>query len=767
MKPSKLPALLLALICVTMLPAIKTEAQPQLSSPSDQALHPDAASPVSRPLTGKIRPKTGLVLAGGGALGMAHIGVLKVLEANHIPVDIITGTSMGSIVGAAYASGASVEELENLLANTNWDDLFDEATKRTTETYRNKDGVDGEILGSAKIGVSGGSLMEFAGVVSGQNVLPLLQNLYHRTPGEINFDKLPIPYRAIAADLETGEPVVLGSGELARATRASMAVPGFFTPVELNGKLLVDGGIANNLPVDVALQLGAQRLIVVDLSADFKKKDELTNVFAISGQIISLLLQQNSMLQRKLMRPGDVLLLPDLKGYSATDFEKAEEIFSKGESAASERVKQLRRFSVSEAEYRKWQEQRQAPPAKTLVITQISVDTDLEVLREPVEEAFAFQVGQPLDTAKLEDVMHTTFEDGRLGQLEYEVINGQDGQAQLHLTAKKPKWYDEYFRVGLALQDDFDGDNFFQLALAGRFNELNAWGGYLDSRLEIGWRPVLELDFYQPLGLSSPYFINPILLLDRYQLPITIEDDVVAQYDRSRLIGALALGRNFLRDGEISGGLSRGKGRLERTIGDPTLQDHDYEIGNFFGRVAWDSLDTPDFPRHGVQMNFMTLRNVQSLGSSEVFTQMTGTGRLPFTYGHNTLLLSSDFGTNPDNVEPERYFVLGGMFDLSGFQPAGLAASDFVIGRATYYRQLESLGGAFAKLDVFAGGSLQMASIKSDIEQIPDSSDIRAGLIFVGADTPLFPIYLGFGLNNESEQAIYLNLGRIFNPRQY
>ena len=761
MKPTRLLALLLALLLATFSQLSVSEAQTEPSTPGSSATK--QAVPRS---SGKRRPKTGLVLAGGGALGMAHIGVLKVLEANRIPVDIITGTSMGSIVGAAYASGATVPEMETLLGNTDWDELFNEQNKRTDETYRNKYGVDGEILGSAKIGVSGGSIVDFAGVVSGQNVLPLLQTLYHRTPGEINFDELPIPYRAIAADIETGDPVVLKSGELARATRASMAVPGFFTPVELNGRMLVDGGIANNLPVDIALEMGAERLIVVDLSADFKKKDELTNVLAISGQIISLLLQQNSMLQRKLMRPGDVLLLPDLKGYSATDFKKAQEIFAKGEAAADEQLKQLRRFSVSEAEYAKWQARREVEPAE-VVITEVSVDTDLEELREPVEEAFAFQVGQPLDTEKVEDALHTTFEDGRVGKLEYEVIKEPDGGSKLHLIAKKPKWYDEYFRVGLALQDDFDGNSYYQIALAGRFNDLNAWGGYLNTRLEIGWRPLVDIDFYQPLGANSPYFVNPNLLLDRYQLPVTIENEVVAQYERSRLIGALAFGRNFFRDGELSGGLSRGMGRLERTIGSPALQNQDYEIGNFYGRVAWDSLDTPDFPRSGVQANFVTFRNVGALGSSEVFTQMTGTGNLPITFGHNTLLLSSDFGTNPENVEPERYFVLGGMFDLSGYQPAGLAASDFVIGRTTYYRQLESLGGSFAKLDVFAGGSFQMASLKSDLAQIPDNSDIAAGLLFVGADTPLFPVYFGFGLNNQNEQAVYLNLGRIFNPRQY
>jgi NTE family protein len=217
---------------------------------------PSAAAEDAAPHKPAKRPKIGLVLAGGGALGMAHVGVLKVLEANRIPVDIITGTSMGSIVGAAYASGATIPEMEKILSKTDWDELFDEATKREDQSYRDKYGHAGEIVGDGKIGISGGSLVQFAGIVRGQNVLPLLQSLYYRTPGDIDFNKLPIPYRAVAADVETGDAVILSSGELARATRASMAVPGFFTPVELNGKLLVDGGTANNLPVMSRLRWG-------------------------------------------------------------------------------------------------------------------------------------------------------------------------------------------------------------------------------------------------------------------------------------------------------------------------------------------------------------------------------------------------------------------------------------------------------------------------------------------------------------------------------
>jgi NTE family protein len=310
------------------------------------------------------RPKIGLVLAGGGALGMAHVGVLKVLEANRIPVHIVTGTSMGSIVGAAYASGATIAEMEQILSETNWDELFDESLQRQNLQYRNKAGRGGQIFGSGKLGLTDTGFAKFTGVVGGQKVLPLLQRLYYRTPGDINFDELPIPFRAIAADVETGQPVVLGSGDLARAARASMAVPGFFTPIEINGKALVDGGIANNLPVDIALDMGSDQLIVVDLMADLKTKEDLGNLLGISGQIISLLLEQNSKLQRKLMRPEDVLLLPDLKGYSATDFLKAQEIFAKGEVAALQNLDKLKTFSVSEEEYQEFQKERTASASR-------------------------------------------------------------------------------------------------------------------------------------------------------------------------------------------------------------------------------------------------------------------------------------------------------------------------------------------------------------------------------------------------------------------
>jgi NTE family protein len=712
------------------------------------------------------RPKTGLVLAGGGALGMAHVGVLKVLEANRIPVDIITGTSMGSIVGAAYASGATVDEMQDILSKTDWDALFNETLAREDVEYRSKYGRAGQFTGDAKIGIKDAGVAQFKGVVSGQNVLPLLQRLYYRTPGDVNFDSLPIPFRAMAADIETGKAVALGSGQLAVAARASMAVPGFFTPVELDGKALVDGGIANNLPVDIALAMGAERLIVVDLLADLKTKEQLGGLLGISGQIISILLQQNSDLQRKNMRPGDLLLVPDLKGFGATDFQKATEIFSRGETVALQNVKALRKFAVSEAEYQAYKLGREQRPVTEPVITAVRLESDIPARDEEIQQDFEFQIGKPLDAAAVERAIAAQYKDGDLASLSYKVEQDDAGNNVLALSAKKPTWYDQYLQFGFSLQDDFQGDSAYQLAMAARFNELNAAGAFLDTRLDIGWRPMFELDFYQPFAENSNYFINPIVTLDRYEVPVRIGSDMIAEYQRNRAVAGIGLGRTLGKSGEIQAGVRRGNGDVERRIGDPSLPEGSYQIGNYFGAIAFDSLDTPDFPRKGELFSFNVNYNTEQVGSSDEFTQMSGSAGKPLTFGANTLLFSTDYGVSLDAIPANRVFVLGGMFDLSGYQPGALAASDFVVGRVAYYRQLASLGGAFAKLNLFGGSSVELASVRSDIAAIEDNTGIVAGTIFLGADTPIVPLYLAAGMNNDDEASLYLNIGRIFKPRR-
>jgi len=336
----------------------------------------------------------------------------------------------------------------------------------------------------------------------------------------------------------------------------------------------------------------------------------------------------------------------------------------------------------------------------------------------------------------------------------------------LVLSARKPKWYDQYLQVGFSLQDDFKGDDAYQMALAARFNQLNAAGAFLDTRLDIGWRPIFELDYYQPFFENSPFFINPILTLDRYQLPVRVNEEYIAEYERNRIVGGLGLGGKIGKSGELQAGVRRGNGDFNRRLGDPSLPEGSYQIGSYFGTVSFDSLDTPDFPKTGALFIYDVAYNTDQLGSSDNFTQISGSVSKPFTFGSNTFLLGTDYGVSLERVPAERVFILGGMFDLSGYRPGGLAASDFVIGRIGVYRQLESLGGAMAKLNLFGGGSFELAALRSDVAVVEDNTGIVAGSIFVGADTPILPVYLAAGINNDNETSLYINIGRIFKARR-
>jgi NTE family protein len=265
-----------------------------LARAEDTTTKPEAPSTIRR------GERIGLVLAGGGALGMAHVGVLKVLEENRVPVAFVAGTSMGSIVGAAYATGQTVPEMERVLKESDWDEIFSDSVERQELPYRTKSGRNREIYGDTKLSVEDGKLLTPFGVVQGQRLLPVLQNLYSNAPpAPADFNRFPIPLRVVAANIETGEAVVISRGDLPTAVRASMSVPGVFAPVEMDGRVLVDGGVVNNLPMDVVRDMGADRLIVVELNAELKKKEDLQNPLSTAGQIISLLLAQTSALQKK------------------------------------------------------------------------------------------------------------------------------------------------------------------------------------------------------------------------------------------------------------------------------------------------------------------------------------------------------------------------------------------------------------------------------------------------------------------------------------
>ena len=323
--------------------------------------------------TPSMRPKIGLVLGGGGAKGASHVGVLKVIEELRIPIDMVAGTSMGAIVAGLYASGLSPDEIGREMREMPWDDIFDDEPPRPDRPFRRKQD-DEDYLVKRKPGVRDGKIKLPLGVIQGQKFALALNRLTLPVADVTDFDDLPVPFRAVASDIETGEKVVLGEGNLARSIHASMAVPGAFGPVEIDGRLLVDGGISDNLPIDVARDMGADVVIVVDLSEGLKTAEEITSVLSMLGQLSALLTVRNVQEQLATLRPADVYIKPDLRDVKSTSFDKVAEAIGYGEEAARAVERQLLQYGSSPRVYEAYLSARNRLKPQAVVIDFIRFD---------------------------------------------------------------------------------------------------------------------------------------------------------------------------------------------------------------------------------------------------------------------------------------------------------------------------------------------------------------------------------------------------------
>jgi NTE family protein len=297
----------------------------------------------------KSRPTVGLVLSGGGARGGAHVGVLRALEELGVPIDVIAGTSVGAIVGAFYASGMSVEEIENVINTIDWDAAFLEDAPREVTSFRRKRDDD-LFLVDERPGLNDWELELPLGVVQGQVIDLILTEQFLPVAHIRDFDRLPVPFRAVAADITTGDAVVLGSGSLAAATRASMSVPAVIAPIEIDGKLLVDGGVAMNLPVEVARELGADIIIAVDISSPMTPREELTSVLAITRQLTNILMRRGVLQQLEHMRSDDFLIVPEFQDvYGSASFARMSETIDIGYDTTMEFARELAALAVEPA----------------------------------------------------------------------------------------------------------------------------------------------------------------------------------------------------------------------------------------------------------------------------------------------------------------------------------------------------------------------------------------------------------------------------------
>ncbi|MFJ4389573.1 patatin-like phospholipase family protein [Pseudomonas soli] len=705
------------------------------------------------------RPKIGLVLSGGAARGLAHIGVLKALEEQGVRIDAIAGTSMGAVVGGLYASGYSIAELEKLATTLDWQQALSDAPPRKDVPFRRKQD-DRDFLVKQKLSFrDDGSLGLPLGVIQGQNLALLLESKLAHAADVRDFDKLPIPFRAVATDITSGEKVIFRRGHLPQVIRASMSIPAVFAPVELDGRLLVDGGMTDNIPVDVVREMGVDLAIVVDIGTPLRNRKQLATVVDVLNQSITLMTRRNSEEQLASLRREDILVQPPLSAFGVTDFGRAQDMIDAGYRAT--RALDPRLAALRRPEGDSNLAVARSPKQRTPIITAIKVENDSKVSDDVIRYYIRQPIGEPLDLGRLQTDMGTLYGLDYFDQVQYRVAHKGD-EHTLVINARGRRGGTDYLRLGLNLSDDLRGDSAFNLGASYRVNGINRLGGEWLTRAQIGDEQELYSEFYQPLDVGSRYFIAPYLALGSQNVEATLDNDPVAEYRLERYGFGLNVGRQIGTYGEVRLGVGKAWGNAEVRIGDQDLPKVSFNEGFYELKYSFDTFDNVYFPHSGEDIGLTVRKYDKSLDSDQNYRQWLFNLDKAISSGPNTLVLGGRYGRTLDDAEVvTSSFVFGGARQLSGVRQDSISGQNMSLLRMVYYRRLTPR--AYLPLDfpLYLGGSLERGRAWNNDNEF-DSGYINAASIFLGLETPLGPLNLSYGANDAHEKAVYLNLGHTF-----
>ncbi len=731
-----------------------------LAQPSPPATAAAGTPRIAKPVG---RPMVCLVLSGGGARGAAHIGVIRVLEELRVPIDCITGTSMGSLVGGAYASGMTVREMEELTESITVDLLFRETPPRYDLTIRRKQDDARLNLFSPEIGVSDSGEVSFAkGIVSGIQLETVLRDL-SRIKGYVDFDKLPIPFRAVATDLVTGKAKVFDRGDLALAMRASMSVPGIIAPAEFDGMMLVDGGLVNNLPVDVARELGADIVIAVNLGTPLMAREDIRNVLGITSQMIGILTEQNVRQSLATLAPTDILILPALGSFSAGNFNAMKTTFPIGEAAAREVADRLAKLALPPDQFAKFQAARTQPiVASTEPIDAITFEPPplQRVNPEFLATLIGTRPGAPIDQPRLDNDLLRLYGTRDFEHVNYQLIESPTRRI-LNIQGVEKSWGPNYLRFGLGLTSDFTGNAFFDVQGQYRRTWINSYGGEWLTNLVLGRNLGIYSEFYQPLEPRQRYFVSPYVDASRRYLSVFVDDNELAEYIVPYVLGGVDLGTQFTRYGELRLGAFYGVTRPSLNFGQELLPEDPgtQHIGGLRVRGYFDQLDNLNFPRHGWAASFQLVKGLEALGSDDAYDQWEGSAVVARSWDRHTISVAlRGSGRITDNDQPI-YIAQpwGGFLQQSGFQTGQLLNERYVYGRLNYFYRLLDVP-LFEGL--YAGVAGEIGNYGPPLVEGNPSGTIYSGAAYLAFDSPLGPMYLGIGYGKGGSTAAYFYLGR-------
>lgn len=732
---------------------------------SSAARAQEAAVAKDSGLPAAVRPRIGLVLSGGGARGSAHVGVLRVLEELRIPIDFVVGTSMGAIVGGLYAYGLSPAELEANLVRTgrptDWRYLLSDGAGRQDLVFRRKED-ERRFLTRLRVGVRDGGLAFPKGLLQGQNLEVELRSLTLGAHDLQSFDDLPLPFRCLAVDIDRGTDVVLDRGSLPDAMRASMSLPGIFAPVRIGGLELVDGGLLNNVPVDVARALGAEVLIVVDIGTPLEMDPEIRNLFDVTSQMVAILTEQNVRQSRQSLGPDDVLITPDLRDITSADFERAAESIAIGDLATRSLAVRLARFSVPATEYEAYLQRQRRRPAPPPRIRRLVIENESGLGRELIEARLGIALDQPLDLAALQVGIERLYGIDDLEKVSFLVVDRDGDLADLQVRVQEKSWGPSYLRLGLGLESDFDGDSTFNVSVQYNARVLDGLGSELRTRVQVGNQNLLESEYYRPLDVLGRWFVAP--RIGGAALPGNLYQNgqKVAEIDMLYAALGLDVGLQLGAWGEMRVGLEGVVGELEPDLATVPLSRQDFDDALMRALLQVDTLDHPYLPLRGTLAAIEWRAGLTELGADQDYHRLGIRLAQAIPIGDRTALVprvqvaTALADTVPFYAEP----TLGGFLKLSGYardtfrdQHAGL------LSLVLHHR----MAGDHAPLSlpVYVGGSIEAGNAWSTRADFGGTYTI-AGSAFLGLDTPLGPCFLAYGQAEGGVRSVYFFLGPWF-----
>lgn len=734
-----------------------------------------ADTPLSR-LLHPARPKVALVLSGGGARGLSHVGVLQVLEAARVPVDMVVGTSMGAIVGGLYAAGMSPQALQDEVVSLDWGGIFQRSEPRQLLSQRRKE-EDFELAPLIELGFRDGEFRLPTGAVSTRSLELLLRRYTLGARHLASFDGLPIPFRAVATDMETGEPIVMDHGDLAAALRASMSVPGVFSPLEVNGRILGDGGLVNNLPVDVARRMGADVIIAVNIGTPLAGRETLGTLVGITTQMVNILTEQNVRRSMDMLTKSDLLLLPDLGTITSASFDRAEDLVKIGRDYAESVRQALDRFAVTPEAYAAWQAHRQTrltqEQGADSWVSQVRFEGVEQDRIDRVRQLVDSEAGQPLDVQRVEQDLRTLAATGDFDRVDYRLdrLHAESGEA-LVIRLRENDWGPNYLRMGLDLRTDFEGQSAFNLRLSHNRRWINRYGAEWRNLLQLGQTSVASTEFYQPLGRDGTQFLSAYLSSSLRRVDL-FEGSGEAAASLSRTHVDLGLDYGWPLGvlghlGEARVGLLSAWRQTSPKIISTSLSDIDPAIwrqrwrdnGLRFSLVS-DQLDYANFPTSGYRLRGELIggRRLVSGQPSSSFVKMDLTATGAITWGRDTLNLGFRAArASRLAIGSIDEFSLGGFQQLSGFRIGQVSGNMLAFGRLTYYHRLPWNSPLTRAL--FVGGSLEAGNAWLRRRDASWNDLLVGRSLFVGADTALGPLYLSVVSAPRGYTGLYLFLGR-------